>query len=147
MLCLKCQSSSSSLCRPQSSPSPAIRATRPIIAIIAILFAGATAANLQQQHTEAMLSWPASSRPVAVPWHDTHPTARRLVRCRLRHHSCCRCYARPSTAAAAAARWPRLIRVAAAAAACTRGIRKLPTVIGHRAVSLQNNPLITIRRL
>ena len=32
MLCWKCHSSSCSLCRPQSSPSPAIRATRPLIA-------------------------------------------------------------------------------------------------------------------
>ena len=35
--------------------------------------------------------------------------------------------------------WPRLI-AAAAAAASTRRIRKLPTVFGRRAVSLQNNP-------
>jgi len=28
-----------------------------------VLFAGATSANLQQQHTHAVLRWPASSRP------------------------------------------------------------------------------------
>jgi len=74
-----------------------------------------------------------------------HPTARKLVPCRLRHHSCWRHYAytmecwgprlhaRPSTAAAAA-RWSRLI---AAAFTFMRGIQKLPTVLGRRAVALQ----------
>ena len=50
-----------------------------------ILFAGATRANLQQQqHTHTVLSWPAASLLVTVPWHDTHPVAR---------SACCRCYA------------------------------------------------------
>jgi len=91
---------------------------------------------------------PASSRPVAVPWHDMHPTARRLVPCRLRHHSCWRHYAytmecrgprlhaRPSTAAAAA-RWSRLI---AAAFTFTRGIQKLPRCSGVARLLCKNNP-------
>ena len=109
-----------------------------------LLFAGATPANLQQQqHTNTVLSWPASSRPVAVPWHDTHPTARRLVPCRLRHHSCCLCTHAHPQQRRPAARLPRLIAAATAAAAFTfaRGIRKLPMALRRRAVSLQKLPV------
>ena len=71
-----------------------------------ILFAGATPANPQQQRTHTVFSWPTASLIVSVPWHDTHPVARRLVPCRLRRHSCCRCYAythaHPHAGAAAA---------------------------------------------
>jgi len=47
-------------------------------------------------HRVELHSWPpASSRPVAVPPRllDTHPTACRLVPCRLTHRSCCSSYA------------------------------------------------------
>jgi len=66
-----------------------------------ILIAGATLASLHhhQQHPHTVLSWPASSRPVAVPWHDMHPVACRLVACHLRQHAC------PSTAVADVG-WP-----------------------------------------
>ena len=38
-----------------------------------VLFAGATPANLQQQHTHIVLRWPAASLFVAVSGHDTYP--------------------------------------------------------------------------
>ena len=46
-------------------------------------------------HCVELHRWPASSRTVAVPsrLQDTHPTAHRLVPCRLTHRSCCRRYA------------------------------------------------------
>ena len=46
-------------------------------------------------HRVELHSWPASSRPVAVPprLYDAHPTTRRLVPCGLTHRSCCCRYA------------------------------------------------------
>jgi len=74
------------------------------------------------------------SRPVAVSCYDTHPLARRLVPSRLRHHSCCRyTHAHPQQRRAA-----RQLRLIAVAAAFTRGVQKLPSVLDRRAVSLQN---------
>ena len=66
-------------------------------------------------HRVELHSWPASSRPVAVPprLYDAHPTTCRLVPCGLTHRSCCcryaytgqcrgpRLHVRPSTAGAA----------------------------------------------
>jgi len=74
-----------------------------------IVFAGATPANLQQQHTHTYaLSWSAASLQSLC---RGTTCIRRLVPCHLRHHSCCRRYAYTHAhhTAVAAVRWPRLL--------------------------------------
>ena len=50
---------------------------------------GKRASRYTHTHTHRIESGGRQPPPRLVQ--ETHPTARRLVRCRLRHHSCCRC--------------------------------------------------------